>query len=503
MILSELTYIIEKDTTKPVITLIGESEINLYVGDNYIEQGATAKDNIDGDITENIVITGNVNTNKAGEYKIKYNVKDSSGNKADEVVRTVIIEEKDTTKPVITLIGESEINLYVGDNYIEQGATAKDNIDGDITENIVITGNVNTNKAGEYKIKYNVKDSSGNKADEIVRTVIIKELEGFIYNNIRYLGEGDIIDSSSPETSYKVNYINIIKPKYKKIKADGYITLEGKQSGTGSEQYSIVNVIKVDTEEKTSYWIRGNFSKKLWLRFGKGEYKITVHKTEIKKADLNYEGDIYAWSCWNPSYEFYVENTRDEDGKFYYPSDAIQSDDPIIMEKAAEIVEGLNNDNDKIKAIHDWVAKYLYYDDDSLNDGKRKKQDAISAYNNKTGVCEGYTSLLNALLRASGYRVKAIEGTANGGGHAWSNILLGNKWYLIDVTWDDPGMYGDPVGPGGADDDPLGKNIRYTYYMLTTLTGVNKSHTPTDERIDRSIGNRDIYKWRGYPNGIY
>jgi len=413
------------------------------------------------------------------------------------------IIEKDTTKPVITLIGESEINLYVGDNYIEQGATAKDNIDGDITENIVITGNVNTNKAGEYKIKYNVKDSSGNKADEVVRTVIIKELEGFIYNNIRYLGEGDIIDSSSPETSYKVNYINIIKPKYKKIKADGYITLEGKQSGTGSEQYSIVNVIKVDTEEKTSYWIRGNFSKKLWLRFGKGEYKITVHKTEIKKADLNYEGDIYAWSCWNPSYEFYVENTRDEDGKFYYPSDAIQSDDPIIMEKAAEIVEGLNNDNDKIKAIHDWVAKYLYYDDDSLNDGKRKKQDAISAYNNKTGVCEGYTSLLNALLRASGYRVKAIEGTANGGGHAWSNILLGNKWYLIDVTWDDPGMYGDPVGPGGADDDPLGKNIRYTYYMLTTLTGVNKSHTPTDERIDRSIGNRDIYKWRGYPNGIY
>ncbi|WP_345278269.1 GEVED domain-containing protein, partial [Litoribaculum gwangyangense] len=63
----------------------------------------------------------------------------------------------DTTAPVITLNGNSIINLNVGDNYNEIGATATDNVDGNITANIVIGGDiVNTNIAGSYIITYNV-----------------------------------------------------------------------------------------------------------------------------------------------------------------------------------------------------------------------------------------------------------------------------------------------------------------------------------------------------------
>jgi hypothetical protein len=74
-------------------------------------------------------------------------------------------------KPVITLIGNSNITLNIGDNYIDAGATAVDDVDGSITVDINITSTVNTSIIGIYTVKYNVKDSSNNMAIEIVRTV--------------------------------------------------------------------------------------------------------------------------------------------------------------------------------------------------------------------------------------------------------------------------------------------------------------------------------------------
>ncbi|WP_054852229.1 immunoglobulin-like domain-containing protein [Olleya sp. ITB9] len=79
----------------------------------------------------------------------------------------------DTVKPVITLVGASTINLTVGDTYTELGATATDNIDGNITSSIVISGTVNTNTAGTYTRNYNVTDAAGNAANQISRSVVV------------------------------------------------------------------------------------------------------------------------------------------------------------------------------------------------------------------------------------------------------------------------------------------------------------------------------------------
>ncbi|WP_204344411.1 immunoglobulin-like domain-containing protein [Psychroserpens algicola] len=165
------------DTTAPVITLNGASTINLEVGDTYNELGATATDNIDGNLTSSIVIGGDtVNTNNAGTYVVTYNVSDAAGNNATEVTRTVIVTQPaDTTAPVITLNGASTINLEVGDTYNELGATATDNVDGDLTSSIVITGTVNTNSAGTYTRYYNVSDAAGNSATQRTRTVIVTQ----------------------------------------------------------------------------------------------------------------------------------------------------------------------------------------------------------------------------------------------------------------------------------------------------------------------------------------
>lgn len=78
----------------------------------------------------------------------------------------------DTTAPVITLSGAEIISLNVGDGYVELGATATDNVDGDLTSQIQIVGVVDTNAVGTYTITYSVSDAVGNNASTS-RSVIV------------------------------------------------------------------------------------------------------------------------------------------------------------------------------------------------------------------------------------------------------------------------------------------------------------------------------------------
>ena len=79
-------------------------------------------------------------------------------------------------EPTITLKGDASINLNVGDTYTEQGATAKDDNDGDITNKVTISGTVNTSKAGKYTITYSVTNSKG-KTSTAKRTITVKAKE--------------------------------------------------------------------------------------------------------------------------------------------------------------------------------------------------------------------------------------------------------------------------------------------------------------------------------------
>jgi hypothetical protein len=84
----------------------------------------------------------------------------------------------DTTAPIITLLGSSTINIEVGDSFTDPGATASDNIDGNLTSSIVVTGSVNTAEAGIYTLNYNVSDAAGNAAAQAPRTVNVNEAAG-------------------------------------------------------------------------------------------------------------------------------------------------------------------------------------------------------------------------------------------------------------------------------------------------------------------------------------
>ena len=166
------TVNITPDVTIPVITLLGESEVSLELGSTYTDAGATAVDNIDGDITANIVTVNSVDVNTVGTYTVTYNVSDAAGNAATQVTRTINITP-DVTIPDITLLGEAEVSLELGLTYTDAGATAVDNIDGDITANIVTVNSVDVNTVGTYTVTYNVSDAAGNAATQVTRTVNI------------------------------------------------------------------------------------------------------------------------------------------------------------------------------------------------------------------------------------------------------------------------------------------------------------------------------------------
>jgi hypothetical protein len=87
----------------PTITLIGNNPMNIVVGTQFVDPGATAFDQEDGNITDKIVKTGSVNTAVLGNYLLHYLVTDSGGLSA-QTSRTVIVGPMATTAaPTVSL----------------------------------------------------------------------------------------------------------------------------------------------------------------------------------------------------------------------------------------------------------------------------------------------------------------------------------------------------------------------------------------------------------------
>lgn len=82
-------------------------------------------------------------------------------------------KKEDTTPPEITVTGPATVDVTLNGSYADQGATATDDEDGDITSLIETSNPVDVNAAGEYTVTYTVSDAAGNTASA-TRTVNVK-----------------------------------------------------------------------------------------------------------------------------------------------------------------------------------------------------------------------------------------------------------------------------------------------------------------------------------------
>lgn len=178
------------DMTAPVITILGANPASIVAGSTYVDAGATALDDVDGDVTGAIVVSGSVDTGTPGTYVIIYAVSDAAGNTAVAIRNVDVVEPPapeptptpepvpvpapvpDTSPPVITILGANPAIILEGTRYVDAGATALDAEDGDLTSAIVTTSTVDATMPGTYAVLYAVSDSAGNTA-ATVRTVVV------------------------------------------------------------------------------------------------------------------------------------------------------------------------------------------------------------------------------------------------------------------------------------------------------------------------------------------
>lgn len=169
------------DSILAEITLTGKGEdssdpLVLDVGDSFADPGASATvELIDGTIEPrsiSITYTPSLSAGTAtvGDYEVVYESVNDDGLSA---FKTRFVRVSDLSGPEISINGASTIQILNGDTYNDLGATAFDNVDGDISGDITTVSNVDTSINGTYQVTYNVSDSVGNAATQKTRTVIV------------------------------------------------------------------------------------------------------------------------------------------------------------------------------------------------------------------------------------------------------------------------------------------------------------------------------------------
>jgi len=140
------------DMAAPVVSLIGNSVETFEASRDveYTDQGAKCNDYVDGDISHNVEVSGEiVNMKIPGTYKLQYDCQDNNGNMAQRMFRSIVIE--DTSCPYVKLSGDTQVYVEAGFPYKDAGATATDTLDGDITGRVRQVGNtVDTAEAFYY-----------------------------------------------------------------------------------------------------------------------------------------------------------------------------------------------------------------------------------------------------------------------------------------------------------------------------------------------------------------
>lgn len=159
------------DTKAPEIILEGGEDYKLSYTKQYEEPGYKALDKYDGDLTSKVETS--IEEPENNKMKIKYEVADLSGNHAEKIRNVEIVDD---IPPVIALNGSSDMTVYLNEKYDEKGATAKDEKEGDVSDKITTTGNVDTSKEGIYTITYKVSDSSGNEAVKERKVTVKKQV---------------------------------------------------------------------------------------------------------------------------------------------------------------------------------------------------------------------------------------------------------------------------------------------------------------------------------------
>jgi hypothetical protein len=148
------------------------------------------------------------------------------------------------------------------------------------------------------------------------------------------------------------------------------------------------------------------------------------------------------------------------------------------------LVAGRADDFDRVKALHDWVAMNIAYDVEAYAGRSPMVTEPYAVISRGASVCQGYSEVFQVLCGLAGIECAVLSGYGRGASfdilddslprssnHAWNAVHIGDRWYLVDCTWD----------AGAVSYD--GYHASYsTEYLFTDPAGFGHTHFPEDPR---------------------
>ena len=348
---AEITRRVEvEDTTSPTIKLEGNSEITLFLNsiNDYQEEGVTLKDK--GRVTQenkttagdydwaNLSITSTVR-NQIGEYIRTYTLTDPKNQQAT-VDRKIVV--RDNTAPTIILSGDKIITVNLGETFNDPGATVVDDSVPDNSENPIeatVSGSVNTAVLGTYILTYNAVDDTGNSADPVIRTVIVKDINPpkitLIGDNPAqvelgddYVDAGVEVKDDDGNTYVPELNIDLTHDDYKKPKKDFTITYTVKDSSdneaTITRRVEVKDTIAPSIEFKNGNQLEMNYDQEkvppLTVEVtDKGDKHINSKPTVfygslLKESNSSWEKDYFPVGRHTKNYTA-IDSARNESKK--------------------------------------------------------------------------------------------------------------------------------------------------------------------------------------------
>ncbi|AVX19933.1 Transglutaminase-like superfamily protein [Carboxydocella sporoproducens DSM 16521] len=185
-------------------------------------------------------------------------------------------------------------------------------------------------------------------------------------------------------------------------------------------------------DDRAAYYFpvrNGAINGSFWLRFGSGQYYLTVYLP----AGANFLYQIEA--------EARLEAIDLPDRRYLLPGSGVESDHPVVRKLAQDLAGKNAGARQKAYNIYRWVTRNIAYDAARLSSQQLygPGSGALATLASRKGLCLDYANLTVALLRAASLPARVVVGQAYDRiwyEHAWAEVLLDGKWQPLDPTWD-------------------------------------------------------------------
>ncbi len=157
-----------------------------------------------------------------------------------------------------------------------------------------------------------------------------------------------------------------------------------------------------------------------------------------------------------------------------------------VQNKAKEIVADAaiySTDYEKLRYINNYLVDNCEYVSAAVSDPDRyyKAFTAFGCLIEGQAVCEGYANSVQLLCEMLEIPCIKVTGTAYGGNHIWNAVYLDEKWWMLDVT------FNDPIGKQDNSD-------RWSYFLLDLDTFQQKGTHSYDQAAYET--SKEIYTGR-------